>query len=127
MDYEISLFITKLILGGIVSFLAILLMSKTRDFASMTLIFGILSGYAVIVYKLLIKLGVLTVSKIQVFGVPLSIFLCILIPSVFLLIYSVGFSIGIGFFILMTKSTISISTIPTGRAIHAVFTKPATI
>ena len=86
MDYEISLFITKLILGGIVSFLAILLMSKTRDFASMTLIFGILSGYAVIVYKLLIKLGVLTVSKIQIFGVPLSIFLCILIPSVLFII-----------------------------------------
>ena len=87
MDYVISLFIIILILGGIVSFLAILLMSKTRDFANMTLIFGILSGYAVIVYKLLIKLGVLTVSKIQVFGVPLSIFLCILIPSVFFIIF----------------------------------------
>ena len=86
MDYEISLFIIKLILGGIVSFLAILLMSKTRDFACMTLVSGILTGYAAIVYRLLIKLGVLTVSKIQVFGVPLSIFLCILIPSVFFII-----------------------------------------
>ena len=48
-------------------------------------------------------------------------------PHIGLVCYSVGFSIGIGFIFLMTKSTISISTIPTGRAIHAVFTKPATI
>ena len=86
MDYEISLFIIKLILGGIVSFLAILLMSKTRDFASMTLVSGILTGYAAIVYRLLIKLGVLTVSKTQIFGISLSVFLCILIPSVLFII-----------------------------------------
>ena len=85
MDYEISLFIIKLILGGIVSFLAILLMSK-RDFACMTLVSGILAGYAVIVYRLLIKIGVLTVSRTQIFGIPLSVFLSILIPSIFFII-----------------------------------------
>lgn len=86
MDYEILLFIIKLILGGIVSFLAILLMSKTRDFACMTLVSGILAGYAVIVYRLLIKIGVLTVSRTQIFGIPLSVFLSILIPSIFFII-----------------------------------------
>ena len=86
MDYEISLFIIKLILGGIVSFLAILLMSKTRDFACMTLVSGILTGYAAIVYELLIKLGVLTVSRTQIFGIPLSVFLYILVPSLFFII-----------------------------------------
>ena len=93
MDYEISLFVIKLILGGIVSFLAILLMSKTRDFACMTLVSGILAGYAAIVYELLIKLGVLTVSRTQIFGIPLSVFLCIIIPSVFFIISFILFII----------------------------------
>lgn len=93
MDYEISLFVIKLILGGIVSFLAILLMSKTRNSACMTLVSGILTGYAAIVYHLLIELGVLTVSRTQVFGIPLSVFLCIMIPSVFFIISFILFII----------------------------------
>ncbi len=82
MDSEILLFIIKLILGGVISFLSIILMSKTRDLASMAFVTGFLLSYATIVYQLLIKLGVLGVSHIMIFGVPLTSFLCVALPSI---------------------------------------------
>lgn len=81
MNPEILLFIIKLITGGIVAFLAILLMSKTRDAAWMAMVGGFLLSYAVLVYELLIDLGVLTQTALQFLGIPVSALLCAVLPS----------------------------------------------
>lgn len=82
MDPEILLFIIKLITGGLVAFMAILLMSKTRDAAWMTMVAGFLLSYISMVYELLIDLGVFTATAVCLFGIPVSTLLCTLLPSI---------------------------------------------
>lgn len=81
MNPEILLFIIKLIIGGIVAFLAILLMSKNRDAAWVVMAGGFILSYAALVFELLINLGVLTHTKFLVFGIPLSSLICAGLPS----------------------------------------------
>lgn len=82
MNSNIILFIIKLALGGIVAFFAIFLMSKTRDPAWMTMVAGFLLSYISLVYDLLCELGIFSVSKITVFGLPLIPLLGIVLPAV---------------------------------------------
>lgn len=82
MDTEILFFIIKLIFGGITAFLSIIMLSKTRDIASMFLVTGFLLSYAVVVYELFIKLGIFAVSKVNLFGIPVINLLCVLLPSI---------------------------------------------
>jgi len=81
MNPDILLFIIKLIAGGIVAFLAILLMSKTRDAAWMCMVCGFLLSYAALVFELLIDLGVITHTALALFGIPLSALICAVLPS----------------------------------------------
>lgn len=83
MDSEILFFIIKLVLGGIVAFFAIMLMSKSRDAAWMTIVGGFLFSYASIVYELMVKLGVLVGNGINVFGIPLAQLIFAIVPSLF--------------------------------------------
>ncbi len=80
MDPRILLFIIKLIAGGIVAFLAILLMSKKRTLAWSFMVSGFLLSYASLVYELLIELGVLTATKYGFFGIPVSTLICATLP-----------------------------------------------
>ena len=57
MNHEIVLFIIKLILGGIAAFMAIFVMSKTRDASWMFLVAGFLFSYAALVIELMEELG----------------------------------------------------------------------
>ncbi|MBC6714343.1 hypothetical protein [Treponema sp. Marseille-Q3903] len=82
MSPEILLFIIKLIAGGIVAFLAILMMSRTMDFAWTMMVAGFLFSYAALVYELLIKLGVFVVSKYSLFGIPITTLIFVILPSV---------------------------------------------
>lgn len=81
MNPDILLFIIKLVTGGIVAFLAILLMSKTRDSAWMAMVGGFLFSYAALVFELLVELGVLTHTAYTILGIPLSNLLCAVLPS----------------------------------------------
>ena len=81
MEPRILLFIIKLVAGGIVAFLAILLMSKKRTAAWSFMVSGFLLSYAALVYELLIELGVLTATKYSLWGLPLSTLLCALLPA----------------------------------------------
>lgn len=81
MSSQILLFIIKLILGGIVAFLAILLMSKTRDAGWMFMVAGFILSYAAMLYELLIDLGVLTLGSINLFGIPVTTLICTAVPS----------------------------------------------
>ena len=82
MEPKILLFIIKLVTGGIVAFLAILLMSKKRTVAWSFMVSGFLLSYAALVYDLLIELGVLTATKYGLWGLPVSTLLCAVLPTV---------------------------------------------
>lgn len=90
MEPRILLFIIKLVAGGIVAFLAILLMSKRRTVAWSFMVSGFLLSYAALVYDLLIELGVLTATKYGLWGLPVSTLLCAILPA---LCYIIAFII----------------------------------
>lgn len=90
MDPHILLFIIKLITGGIVAFLAILLMSKKRTAAWSFMVSGFLLNYAALVYELLIELGVLTATKYNLWEIPVSTLICAVLPA---LCYIIAFII----------------------------------
>ena len=82
MNPQLVLFIIKLVLGGIAAFLAIFVMSKTRDASWMFLVAGFLFSYAALVVDLMIELGILNAQSIIIFGLPLIPLLCAVIPLV---------------------------------------------
>ncbi|MFA6936903.1 MAG: hypothetical protein WCQ67_01585 [Treponema sp.] len=77
------LYIIKLSLGGIAAFLAILLWSKTRDAAWMSLVAGVVTSYAGIVYNMLVDLGIVLNGGPLVFGIPLATLLFTCVPTLF--------------------------------------------
>lgn len=81
MNPEFLFIIIKMVLGGLIAFFAILLMSKTRDLSWMFLVAGFLLSYVSILYELFLELGVFTNISITVLGIPLITFLCTTIPS----------------------------------------------
>ena len=82
MEPEILLFIIKLITGGIIAFLAILIMSKKRTVEWGFMVAGFLLSYAALVYELLNELGVLATLRSTVFGIPVIAFICTIVPSI---------------------------------------------
>lgn len=83
---DIILYIIKLFLSGIVAFLAIALWSKTRDAAWMSLVAGAITGYAGLVFELLVKLGIVVAGGVQIAGIPLVTLLFAVIPSLFFML-----------------------------------------
>jgi hypothetical protein len=83
---ELLLFIVKLVLGGITAFLAIMLWSKTRDAAWMSLVAGAVTSYAGIVYEMMVRLGIIIPGGITVTGIPLATLLFTVIPSCFFIL-----------------------------------------
>lgn len=86
MSPEILLYTIKLVLGGIVAFLAIFVMSKTRDASWMFLVTGFLFLYASIVYDLMLTLGIVAEPTLTIFGIPISSFLTAIIPNFFFIL-----------------------------------------
>lgn len=82
MNPQILLFIIKLVLGGIAAFLAIFVMSKTRDASWMFLVAGFLFDYAALVVDLMTELGIFAVDFVLIAGMPLVSLLSAIIPSV---------------------------------------------
>lgn len=71
LENEVFLYIVRLIFGGIIAFLAILLLSKTRDSVWVLMICGAVFGYAGLVFEVLVKIGIADGNFIQLFGLPL--------------------------------------------------------
>lgn len=86
MNSELILFIIQMVIQGIVSFLAILVMSKTRAPSWMFIVAGFLFSYVALIFELMIKLGVLTNITATLFGLPLLNLLSITIPGLFFII-----------------------------------------
>ena len=85
-DFSFLLYIIQLVLGGLSAFFAILLCSKTRDLSFISLVIAILSLYAGIVYKTLVKMGVIVNQGFLVFGIPFLTLFFTVVPYIFFLI-----------------------------------------
>lgn len=86
MNPQLLLFIIKLVLGGIAAFLAIFVMSKTRDASWMFLVAGFLFAYASLVIDLMTELGIFATDSVLVAGMPLVSLLCAVIPNLMFII-----------------------------------------
>ena len=85
-DFSFLLYIIQLVLGGFSAFFAILLCSKTRDLSFMSLVIAILSLYAGIVYKTLVKMGVIVNQGFLVLGIPFLTLFFTVVPYIFFLV-----------------------------------------
>lgn len=87
-ETEIIFFIIKLVLGGIIAFLAIMLWSRTRDYSWMFLVLAAVTGYSAIVFDLLLKLGFVSSREIILLGnrIPLVQLVLAIVPSLFVII-----------------------------------------
>ncbi|MDR2080049.1 MAG: hypothetical protein LBP74_10045 [Treponema sp.] len=68
---EILYISSRLFLGSLASFLAIMLWSKTRDVAWMLMVIGTIAAYAEIVYTILGLFGIATGTALLVGSVPI--------------------------------------------------------
>lgn len=87
-EIEIIFFTIKLVLGGIIAFLAIMLWSRTRDFSWMFLVMAAVTGYSAIVFDLLFKLGLTKTKTIILLGneIPLAQLVLSVVPGIFVII-----------------------------------------
>ncbi len=83
---EIIFYIIKLVLSGFAAFLAILLWSRIRDTAWMSLVAGVVTGYAGIVYEMLVKIGLIGEAGVSLAGIPLASLLFGIIPVIFVIL-----------------------------------------
>ncbi|MBQ1833822.1 MAG: hypothetical protein II563_09225 [Treponema sp.] len=83
---QLILYIIKLVLGGLAAFFSIILWSRTRDPAWMSLVAGTVIGYAGIVYNMLLDFGVAATTTITVFGIPLTSLFFASVPSLLFII-----------------------------------------
>jgi orotate phosphoribosyltransferase-like protein len=83
---EIVLYIIKLVLGGIAAFLAVMLWSKTRDAAWISLVAGAVTSYAGIVFEMLVKIGIIVPGGIAIAGIPLATMMFTVIPELFFIL-----------------------------------------
>ena len=75
--------ISRLFMGALASFLAIILWSKTRDVAWMLVIIGAIAAYADTIYAVLSIFGIVSGSGLSLGAMPvMAIFLPIL-PTIF--------------------------------------------
>lgn len=86
MTPEILLCIIQLTSSSIVTFLAILLMSKIREASWIFLVCGFLFSFAALIYEILTKLGVIALLNPVVYGIPLFSLLFAIIPNLFFVI-----------------------------------------
>ena len=83
---EVILYIVKLILSGVAAFLAIMLWNRTKDSAWICIVAGAVTGYAGLVYDLLMKLGIVLPQGPVIYGISLSTIIFTVVPSVFFII-----------------------------------------
>lgn len=86
MNPQLLLFIIKLILGGLVSFLSIMIMSKTREVYWMMLVIGFLTSYASLLYDLIVELGLFATPKFCLLGIPVPTLIFAIVPSFFFIL-----------------------------------------
>jgi hypothetical protein len=74
---------SRLILGAVAAFLAIMLWSKTRDVAWMFVVIGIIAAYIETIYSILNLFGLIGKSFVVIGSVPLVSIVLPNLPTVF--------------------------------------------
>jgi hypothetical protein len=87
---EIVLISSRLALGAVSSFLAIVLWSKTRDVAWMLIVVATIAAYAETVYAILDRFGLTEGVQLAIGSVPLA---SIIMPNLPTLLYIVAFAV----------------------------------
>jgi hypothetical protein len=80
---EIIYISSRLFLGAVAAFFAIILWSKTRDVAWMLMVIGTIAAYAEIVYSILDIFGITGVNLPSIGSVPLASIVLPNLPAVF--------------------------------------------
>ena len=80
---QIVLSLIHLVSGGAVSFLAILLWSKTRDTAWSALAGGAVISYCGVIFNMLSELGIMTLKDIYIKDVSLTALAFTVLPDLF--------------------------------------------
>jgi hypothetical protein len=75
--------LSRLILGALAAFLAILVWSKTRDAAWMLMVIGAIAAYAEIVYSILGIFGITEGMALTAGSVPVAVLALANLPSCF--------------------------------------------
>jgi len=75
--------LSRLILGALASFLAIMLWSKTRDVAWMLMVIGAIAAYAETVYSILNLFGISGSNVFTIGSVPLMSIVLPCLPTIF--------------------------------------------
>jgi len=89
MDIGQAAYITsRLILGAIAAFLAILLWAKTRDLPWMFMVIGMVSAYVEIIYSILKIYGFIFTERVSIGSVPV---IEIILPSLTMLFFIMAF------------------------------------
>jgi hypothetical protein len=76
--------ISRLLVVAVMTFLAIVLWSRTRDIAWMLIVIGAIAGYADILFDLLIRFGLIDEAAFSPWGLPLGRMLFSNLPYLFL-------------------------------------------
>ena len=97
---DLVLDLTRLGVGAIATFLAILLWSNTRDTAWMFIVMGTILRYAEIMYSTFRVLGVAPSVGGSVIGLPIMTIIQLLLQNLPIALYAVGF------IIMLTRSRI---------------------
>jgi len=93
MDIGLLIFIvSRLFLGALASFFAIILWAKTRDIPWMLMVIGTITAYAEIVYQILKTLGITEGFEPTLGSVPVA---AVVLPNLPTIFYSIAFLIMI--------------------------------
>lgn len=87
---EFILVLTKLILGAVATFLAILVWSRTREASWVLVVGGVIAAYAGIVYAALRTFGILAEDALLVSGIPVAELIAQNLPT---LLFIGGFAV----------------------------------
>jgi hypothetical protein len=82
---EIIYISSRLALGALTAFFAIMLWSRTRDAAWMLMVTGTLAAYVETIYSILEKFGITGEAVVTIGSVPLASILLPNLPTVFIL------------------------------------------
>ena len=80
------LILSRLALGSIATFLAIMLWSKTRDSAWMFIVIGVIVSYGEIVYTTLVSFGVIQEDWVNFSGISIVQIVFANLPTIFFII-----------------------------------------
>jgi uncharacterized membrane protein len=82
---QVTFIISRLALGALASFFAIMLWSKTRDIAWMLMVIGTIAAYVETVYSILELFGITGGEVFSIGSVPLVSIVLPCLPTVFLI------------------------------------------